>query len=813
LPTDKVQGGLGDDIITLAGAETMGAIEGNEGNDTISLLSGTAGTVAGGKNDDVVALEGAQVDSVRGGDGNDAIALLSGTATSGVDAGAGDDTVTLANASIGDLEGGDGDDLIVLSGTGMAGSVDGGADDDTIILNGATVAGDIDGGAGKDLIELRDGAGLSGTIQGGDDDDELVLFSGAFDTDLTAATGGDGSDTVTFHNFSGTISEAGEWETVGVRNGSDATLNGLTDVEAVRVEDSRIVLVDTAVLGDVGATDGGADNQETIVLGAGTTVGGGVFGGLGDDSLEILDGFDLSGVPGGYDGGAGGSDSALFTGVTGTLAGEALVGWETVDLAVQTDLTLAGAALVTGSDAGQGLIVRDGAVLRFANDFLVDGDLTNFGTVDLGVDGAAGTDLTITGDYTAGSDLFMDVFVGLDGSVAADTLTIEGAATGDTLVTLNLLEEGEAGDSNRVLLISVGEASDGTFALSDPVISGLFELELVSEDGQNWFLESSEIFIGQSFAYESLPSALQAVGSAAIGTLAERVGVGGAVAGIDGPALALPMSSGVWGRLVGVSAESEGDLGSATGGSFEQTVGLLQAGAEFVASDSASGRLLIGGMAHIGQSSLDAFDRFGAQRGDIDIDAYGGGLNVTWYGSGGFYADGVVQYTAYDMDVNTTGSGRVGQTDGWGVAISGEAGYRLPIGDNLALVPQGQLIWQTVDFDDFTDRDGIAVRLDDGDSLVGRLGVAIEGTQLFGSALITGYAEANLLHEFLGDNQVTAADTSLTQDLGGTSAELGLGGTLAISDSVSIYGEVDYRLPFDDGVEAVQASGGLRVNW
>ena len=124
-----------------------------------------------------------------------------------------------------------------------------------------------------------------------------------------------------------------------------------------------------------------------------------------------------------------------------------------------------------------------------------------------------------------------------------------------------------------------------------------------------------------------------------------------------------------------------------------------------------------------------------------------------------------------------------------------------------------QLIWQSIDIDDFVDPDGIAVSLQDGDSLVGRLGVAAEGSWASGSALMTGYAEANLLHEFQGDNSVLASGTALSQDLGGTSVELGVGGTVTLSENLSLYAEVDYTIPFDDGVEGLQALAGLRWNF
>ena len=235
-----------------------------------------------------------------------------------------------------------------------------------------------------------------------------------------------------------------------------------------------------------------------------------------------------------------------------------------------------------------------------------------------------------------------------------------------------------------------------------------------------------------------------------------------------------------------------------------------------VVSEGASGRLLIGALGHWGTSSQDLTDNRGDDAGSTDFDFYGGGLTATWYGTSGLYVDGVVQYTAYDIDISPVSRFSSVSTDGYGIAASGEVGYRIPIGATAALVPQAQLTYQHLDFDDFTDPNGVAVSLDDGDSLVGRLGVAFENSAAIGSALVTGYAEANVLHDFLGDNSVTATAGgerfALNQDLGGTSVELGFGGTVAVSRGVSLYAEVDYALPLDGGVRGVQALGGIRVN-
>ena len=65
----------------------------------------------------------------------------------------------------------------------------------------------------------------------------------------------------------------------------------------------------------------------------------------------------------------------------------------------------------------------------------------------------------------------------------------------------------------------------------------------------------------------------------------------------------------------------------------------------------------------------------------------------------------------------------------------------------------------------------------------------------------------------MGDNSVVGSGTTVSQDLGGGAVEFGVGGTVAFSDNISLYGEVDYTVPFDNGVEGLQALAGLRYTF
>ncbi|MEM8589839.1 MAG: autotransporter outer membrane beta-barrel domain-containing protein [Pseudomonadota bacterium] len=617
--------------------------------------------------------------------------------------------------------------------------------------------------------------------------------------------------------------------------GSVASNTGL----AISDQDGSAVVVSRGALaGDV-MLNGGAD-EVRLIDGSATGL---ISLGTENDRMQIFGagaggGWDDADLSGTFDGNLGqvlqidggdGVDTVELFGVTA--ASQALgvpTGLEALALSANTlvqandaDLTPFGAIFVDPTSTLQ-------AEGNSPSNTVV-GSLGNEGVVDL-ADGEANDVLRVTGDYAGatGSQVLLDLDTDAGTS---DMLVIEGDVTDvsvgpftvvhdGSLIDVNLIGRGSRTTGDGIRLIEVSGAVDGDdFALAGPVEGDLFGYELVFEDGAH-FLRSD--FFDQIYLYENLPGAMQTIGLALTGQLVERVGVRSAVpsalTGADGNPVSggAPVDTGLWGRAVGLSVESEGDLNSVTGTSFDQTVGFLQAGVDVTVLERQSGRLLIGALGHWGTSSLDANTFDGDDAGSANFDFYGGGLTATWYSARGWYFDNVVQYTAYDIDISTASRFATTSTDGYAITTSHEVGYRIPISETAALVPQAQLTYQYIDFDDFTDPDGVRISLDDGDSLIGRAGLAFENSAAIGSALATGYVEANLLHEFLGDNSVNVATdfgtTPISQETRGTSVELGFGGTVAVSRGISLYAEVDYTIPFDNGVQGVQALGGIRVN-
>ncbi|MGU3401714.1 autotransporter outer membrane beta-barrel domain-containing protein, partial [Brucellaceae bacterium D45D] len=92
--------------------------------------------------------------------------------------------------------------------------------------------------------------------------------------------------------------------------------------------------------------------------------------------------------------------------------------------------------------------------------------------------------------------------------------------------------------------------------------------------------------------------------------------------------------------------------------------------------------------------------------------------------------------------------------DGFGYALSVEGGKRIAIDPVWSVTPQAQLVYSSVDFDDFTDTFGSRISLDRGDSLQGRLGLTLDHESSWQNAngqldRAHVYGIANLYYEFL----------------------------------------------------------------
>jgi outer membrane autotransporter protein len=94
--------------------------------------------------------------------------------------------------------------------------------------------------------------------------------------------------------------------------------------------------------------------------------------------------------------------------------------------------------------------------------------------------------------------------------------------------------------------------------------------------------------------------------------------------------------------------------------------------------------------------------------------------------------------------------------------------------------------------------------------LRGRLGLQLQTTFTDGTSQFSPYVIGNVIHEFMGNNKTTVADSTFRSDMGGTWYNVG-GGMTVDWGNVGFYGHVEYT--FGGNVEGIGGGLGLKYRW
>lgn len=521
---------------------------------------------------------------------------------------------------------------------------------------------------------------------------------------------------------------------------------------------------------------------------------------------------------------------------------------------------------VNGDMSGGAVSVLEGGVLQGTGRV---GNTVNAGTISPG--NSIGT-FTIDGDYHGnGGTLLMESVLGGDDS-PSDRLHITGSASGDTQVKVVNLDGEGAFTHNGIPLIYAGQLSDhGAFKLNgdyvtsegeQAVIGGAYAYALRSVqfgDGRWWYLTSDladpEVPVAPipevptpetpepgtvtpgvpvfpiipetpdekhpqryhpgAALYEQYPQVLAELNR--VPTLQQRIGDR---YWVDESSQPVEGSPGGWARVEGSHNVSD-PAASTTGAQREVNLWKIQTGVDVPMHETQQGLLTGGVNFSYGKANADINSYSGS--GDINTTGYGPGLTLTWYGNSGFYVDSQIQMMFFESDLN---SATIGQTlksanKGKGYAGSVETGWRLDAGNGYAVTPQAQLVWSRTSFDSFEDAFGSKVSLDDGNSLLARLGVsgdhrsewkAKDGTQT------RSYLHANLdvYQEMADGSSVDVADVKFRSRDARTQVALAVGGTLDLHDGrYAVYGNVGVQASPHNPSDNYGAGGnvGVRVSW
>ena len=421
------------------------------------------------------------------------------------------------------------------------------------------------------------------------------------------------------------------------------------------------------------------------------------------------------------------------------------------------------------------------------------------------------------GDGVGGDGLLsLDVFLDGQNGSSSDLLWIEGNADGTTLIAVNDMHGGPGTyDPDGTKLVYAGTASSGPlgteFALRDgPIDYGLYTYDLkyfFSATDPSWILANGPN--ARAFELATLPSQIQTMASVAESTWHDRTADLRDDAGraIDG--------GGAWARAVGVTSGREYDQsftdqnGTYTHqGTSDQAIGGVVAGIDTVISRG-DVDVAIGVMGSLLASRTD-FDDTGTR---VDMTGTGAGAYATLM-SGGFFVDAVGHVRLLGIDYATAAPWADSvSTDGVNYSVVVDAGYRAAVGA-MTIEPMATLAYNRTTIDGF-DLLGNAVSYDAQESLKGRLGVRVAGEVTIEKGTVKPFLEANLWHEFKGENSATisggAVDLTLIDDTSGLSGELKGGVELFTDNGWS--GTVSGLIRGNELTTTVGAQAGVRVSF
>ena len=212
---------------------------------------------------------------------------------------------------------------------------------------------------------------------------------------------------------------------------------------------------------------------------------------------------------------------------------------------------------------------------------------------------------------------------------------------------------------------------------------------------------------------------------------------------------------------------------------------------------------------------MDGSTTYSDIMGKGETKRYGLWLYDTWLGDKGHYADYVAKWghLSNDFDIHDKDSldHVIGDYSNNVFSVSAEYGKKNDIGNNWYFEPQAQLQLARVTGAEYTTTtQNTKVNVDGINSLIGRAGFRL-GRDLDENSTV--YIKADLLHEFLGDQTITATDATGTLcetfENKGTWYDVGFGFATALGKNS--YAFMDFEKSFgNDNDETYQVNAGVQ---
>ncbi|AQS42239.1 MAG: Outer membrane autotransporter barrel domain-containing protein (precursor) [Candidatus Tokpelaia hoelldobleri] len=489
---------------------------------------------------------------------------------------------------------------------------------------------------------------------------------------------------------------------------------------------------------------------------------------------------------------------------------------------------------INGDGQIAALTVDSGSQLNFIEDRIIGSERFGFAR------------LFVAGDYTGSTDMNSGNWgvISLNASVTGlggphDHLEINGNASGHTWVRINNRDvDGRpiAIEDGLVLITVNGIAENGedTFTLLGDYASNGIEVfqvgaynrilkyRLADDLTYEWYVDSeydgsgASVYAPTAPLYESYATVLQQLNG--LSTLRQRLGertfVGGGANGLDG--------QGFWMRVEGATGHFNSARSSTHVNSDLDSI-KTQMGLDFGLLETGTSQLVGGLYVQYGHGKADIKSRYG--HGNIKTDAYGFGGTLTWLQNNGFYVDAQAQLQWFHSGIysraidgdHERGYNRhvISGNDGFGYALSLEGGREIAFARGWQMTPQVQLTYNNVDFDSFRDVTGTRVGSHNSDSLIARLGLAVERERQWQAAagdkrVLSFYGIGNVYQEFLDGGTVDVGADRVRLNNRIERTWVGLGGGVDYrwkNEAFSLYGEVNAKTAVSDFGDSYNLQG------
>jgi outer membrane autotransporter protein len=480
--------------------------------------------------------------------------------------------------------------------------------------------------------------------------------------------------------------------------------------------------------------------------------------------------------------------------------------------------------------------------------------MNSSGTTHFTHSGSEYSELTVNGNMTGDGTYRINTYLD-DSNSPTDKIHVTGNITGQN--TLFVTSTGGNGNNtlgNGIEVVTVeGTNTQGTdaFTLGNSVSAGAFNYglrkgDITTGEGENWYLSncasydcstpipdptpddnpddnpdanpdnipddipdnnpdvnptptpSNDIqpWREEVPGYIAAPVLNMQYGFDAIGTYHQRTG--GDVLHKDG----------AWGRIVGTHTENDAGRYSYDTDTWYAQLGMDLMWDKNEENTERSAGILV----TLGRQNTDAEDSlrsnnplYSVQTGSVDSDIYSFGGYYTLKAQDGGYIDAVGMGSWYKNSYDSTHDA---DQDGYGVALSVEAGKPFTLHENLKIEPQAQVIYQYLNLDDFND------------DISHVSGVSTSNAQARGGVRLfldnptwTPYLTLDAVTTIGDEPDVQIADQRLKAEFSDSWWQTGAGLAGKLSENTTIYTDVRYQKGFDSDLEGYSGNLGIKMNF